>query len=485
MKSKGIGLRNVKTAIAVLIAILIKVILVLAIDLPTGEAWSKIIYTPFFGGIAAAYSMHANKKASLKQAKIRTMGSIVGGLYGMIILIICEAALIYGFKMQRETATQQALYYLIDFAIVAFAMIPMIHITVMTKTTYATWIACLTYLSVTISIRNDFDDQLAGKFSSNAQLNAYIIAVVFSLNRILSTIIGVSISLGVNLFHLPHKTKNKDLLFVVGIEGMLNDDYDTIKGFMNYKLNKVTDAGINTTLFTTRIPSTFMYLLDTVQISHPVVCMSGAALYDTKSNKYLYTDCISYELSNEVDTVLSKLDVTPFKNYIIDDVLYTYISSIDNDGERAFYEEKKNAQYSNMILGECNQKKEVTHYLICDKLEKCDEIVEKLKEAGLADQLEIQIYNAFIRGKTFEGLKFLKIYSKSIKDLNVLKKYCQEYGYRTVGLTTSTMADNLLENSDLRYSCSDTKVEGTVKLSTYDSLFKMINKVYYSKNEKK
>ena len=51
---------------------------------------------------------------------------------------------------------------------------------------------------------------------SGMDVNPY----AFAVSRILDTLIGIGVSLGVNAFHLPHH-KNRDLLFVCDLDGTL------------------------------------------------------------------------------------------------------------------------------------------------------------------------------------------------------------------------------------------------------------------------
>ena len=51
----------------------------LGIDSSSWHAPSNM-YTPFFARIAAAYTSHKDYKSSLKQAEIRSVGSVIGGL---------------------------------------------------------------------------------------------------------------------------------------------------------------------------------------------------------------------------------------------------------------------------------------------------------------------------------------------------------------------------------------------------------------------
>ncbi len=486
MKTRLIGMRTLKTAISLSLCLLVYIIF-RVLDEEVFHLYNKTRgfrfsdwYNPFFAGIATAYSLYPSKKQSIAQAKNRIVSSLLGGIIGMILTIgygligyisgndnIIWPHLGKGFRYYQ---------YIIPYTLVGIFSILVVVVGNKLNKKNAIFVGILTFISVTVNPMG----MIVDRYNQSAE---FLGETVFGLNRIISTVVGVSIALLVNIIRLPHKNKNKDMLFVIGIEGLLKEEHDTIKGFFNYKMNKVCDDGINTTIFTTRVPSTFMYLVETTQINNPVVCMSGAALFDTKTLTYLDTECIPYNDTIKIDEILDKNDIHPFKNYIIDNLLNTYIEKIDNKGSEAFYNEKKNAQYANTILSRSNLKNDVIHYLLCIESNKVNDLVNELNI--LNDKIEIQIYKAFIKGINSDEYKFIKIYSKKIKELRVLKDYAKKNNYRIVGLTTSDLADNLLINSDYRFTCSDTLVDNTIKYESFDKLFKCITKTYYSKDYKK
>lgn len=56
-----------------------------------------------------------------------------------------------------------------------------------------------------------------------------------------------------------------------------------MNGYNSYKANHLVADGANISYYSTRTPISLMKMLDGVTLNYPVVCMSGAALYDTKS----------------------------------------------------------------------------------------------------------------------------------------------------------------------------------------------------------
>ena len=135
-------------------------------------------YTPFFAAIAAAYALHKDKKSSLNQAKIRSIGSVVGGYYGMIVMLISEFFLMSVFNLH---VSNPIIFKTITFLIVSVCIIPLIWFTVLIKQKTCVFITLLTYFSVTISIRNNLES-----------------VAMFATNRVISTLIGIGISLLIN-----------------------------------------------------------------------------------------------------------------------------------------------------------------------------------------------------------------------------------------------------------------------------------------------
>ena len=223
MRKIRIGKRNIKTAISVFLAISLYLILLL-IDRSNNleaDGFSGLsgMYTPFFAAIAAAYTSHKDYKSSLKQAQIRSLGSVVGGYFGMIIILLVELL------FKNIFIIEDIIFYkFLEYLFVSLGIIILIYIIVVTKQKDATFISCLTYLSVTISIRN-----------------GGMPIPQFATNRILSTLIGVGIALLVNNFKLNYK-KNKHVLFLASYDNVINyEDYQL--SFTKYKINDLYQRG--------------------------------------------------------------------------------------------------------------------------------------------------------------------------------------------------------------------------------------------------
>ena len=286
-----IGKRIIKTAITLFFVLLIHIALLLIdnlLDLEhTNFKAPSNIYTPFFAGIAAVYATHQNKKLSIKQAKVRSVGSIVGGYFGMIIVFLYELVAINLLSLESNIV----LFDLIKYIIVSICIIPLIVITVKIKQVDAVFITCLTFLSVTVS-----------------QRNGGMPVLQFATNRVLSTLIGVGVSLFVNSYLFNIRKCNKDVLFVSALERNFITNTGELSPYVKYKLNDLNDAEIPLVFATTKSSASFNFLFKGVTINNPMILMNGAAKYHLNTHKYDKVFHIHSSTRKFIDELLIKYD---------------------------------------------------------------------------------------------------------------------------------------------------------------------------------
>ena len=465
-----VGLRIVKTALAVFICLTLYVLLKTIEYIPgVPDNFAFNWYNPFFAGIAAAYSIHPSKQASLRQAKNRCVASLIGGIIGILLVSIYT---VFGGEWPNVYAVNlETFNFLLPYILVSICIVLVIETGVVLKQKDAIFVSVLTFLSVTIN--------------PNSAVEKWYWQ--FGINRILSTIIGVLIALGVNLFRLPRLYKNKNLLFCVGIDGMLNGDNDRFKGFIQYKMNDLYSKEANLTLFTTRTPTTFMPLLEDINVNRPIVCMSGAALYDAKTLKYLALEKLDKDVAVGINKLLNEHGISPFINTVEHDVLFVHNEELNNEGEVLYAESKKNVAYGNYSYKAPNMDN-VVYFLIVEEKSRKDQIVDLLKNCELNDKISVLVYDIFDNNELEKKFVYIKVYSKKIEELNILKQYALESELKIVGLTSSSYSNHLLKNSDYAMTLVTNKVStkdlchNIVNSSNPDNLFKEVNKLYHKKD---
>lgn len=148
-----IGLRMVKTAVAVFICAII-------------GYWRGQV--PFYSMIAAVICMQASTDESFMMAIDRTIATLIGGLIGLGVLLLLQAI-----PVQALTP----LYYLV----VCIMLIPVILVTVLIKKPSITYLTCVVFLSVTVThISNETP-------------------AAFAFQRVADTLIGIAVALVINL----------------------------------------------------------------------------------------------------------------------------------------------------------------------------------------------------------------------------------------------------------------------------------------------
>lgn len=160
----NIGLRTLKTALAIFLCLL----------LSPGE--------PFFACMTAVFCIQSTVNDSIQAALTRGLGTILGGVIGLIFLTLCRYVRTFEFPF---FATK-----LIIYALIAFGIIITIHGLNLLKKPGWIPIGCIVFLAVTTA-------------------NADKTPVLYTFNRIAETLFGIVIGLLVNRFITPPKDRLK------------------------------------------------------------------------------------------------------------------------------------------------------------------------------------------------------------------------------------------------------------------------------------
>ena len=490
MQIKGIGLRTLKTAISIGLCMLIYVFVkildtvitidgVALYDRASGFRFSDI-FSPFFAGIAAAYSLYPSKVETFSQAKNRVVASLLGGFFGIALTILYG---LIGKITNNDFFTWPNLgdkfgvtQYLIPYTLVAVGVIFVIVIGNAIHKKSAIFVGILTFISVTLNPMGMIVDRYN-------QVSSFVGEAVFGMNRILSTIIGVLLAIGVNLFRLPHKHKNEDMVFYVSIAGLLKEDNATLTGYFKYKMIEASERNIPVSIFTTRAPMTFMHLVNDAKISLPICCMSGAALYDSYERKFLYLDYIEDDSKVKIEKLFKEKDYHPFRNYVFDDSVIITVDDLDVRYNKMYFDSRKDSAFCNIIHTKVDCDK-VLYYLFLEDDERIAEIIDALKESGLYDELFITVNECY---ESFDKkLKYLKIYDRTVKELKGFKEYLKQNNKTLVSLTSDASTNYLLDVSDFKATFKDNTSAKDVDLylDNYRELFFKIKRIYYSKKNK-
>lgn len=123
----------------------------------------------FYAAIAAILCIQHNLKDSLNTALTREIATIIGGIFGMVIL---------SFEKSVYRVPNDLLRYLL----LSILLIPLINFSVLIKQEKGTFLMCVVFLCITATHGNDESP------------------LVFGFSRIIDTTIGIIVALLINLF---------------------------------------------------------------------------------------------------------------------------------------------------------------------------------------------------------------------------------------------------------------------------------------------
>jgi len=400
-----IGKRVLKTMFALCIALGIYLLL-LALnhvlgytELPSYYTTSDIwwvptnFYTPFFGGIAVCYALQSSLQQSHQQAKIRSVGSLVGGYTGVVVVLLFE----YLQGIFHLTKAQYS-YYILLYGLVILGFIPLMKILVKVDAKYAGFITCLTYLSVTISVRNGGLD-----------------VFLFANNRIISTIIGVQLAIFVN--GIPHfLPKNKNILFLAALDNGLFEKSSIVPGNIN-RMRDFDELGINLTYMASRCEHYVRNAVDPIQPTLPFITLNGCAIFHPQSNSYSDIITIPNKTRIKIEKIL-KDNNNQFSFVYNEGQFHCYYKSLLEEGSRAYFENiKKDGR--NIVNAEVPSNLDISMMVIIDKQQVINKLLPKLEKIK---DLHIYSYKTNLK----EGYSILRIMSKDAtkdKAISKLKEY--------------------------------------------------------------
>lgn len=428
-----IGMRMIKTAIAVAICFLIS-------NLTGGDG------KPIFSAIAAIICMQPYVEHSVDVAFNRVIGTVIGAVFGLLA----------GTLMLEVPDKYEYLRYLV----ISLAIIPVLYTTVVLKKPGASALAGVVLLSITLT--HD---------SASPFMNA--------VNRSVETIVGILVSLGVNMAHLPRR-REKDFLFVSGFDGALYGEKTGITPYCIFELNQLLRDGMAFTIATERTPASLMADLGEIHITLPVIAMDGAVLYDMKEKRYLACLGLSKEMTTKIENFLSQQNLHYFLNVVWQDVLLIYYHDFRNEEEEKLYQKLRLSPYRNYVYGERPGEGQEVYFLLVVKDKVADFVMEKLGEIDTEGELQ------FLRDKSETPTDYchLKIYHKNATKEYMMNKLLETMPQKKTVVFGSNRNDvSMMKAADLSFATVDA-TEDAVEASTYqlrghgDSIVRTIFHLY-------
>lgn len=380
-KLPPIGMRIVKSATGVLLCYLVEF-------LRNGQG------IVFYSQLAVLWCMQDYVSETKAKAKQRTIGTLIGAIYGLILLLIHSRSSKYLGVFDE---------YIYGLEVAVFIVI-ILYTTVVIEKRQASYFSCVVFLSIVV---NHVTDQ-----------NPYL----FVFNRLLDTMIGIGLGVLVNTFTFP-RYHNNDILFVSGLDETLLSDNDNMSGYSRVELNRMIEEGAKFTISTMRTPASLMDPLKEIKLKLPLIVMDGAALYDINQKRYLREYIISPEYSGKLIDLFQRMDVSYYTNVIIDDMLVIYYQDSDNEVYNSIQEKLRTSPYRNYVKRDIDDQQSVVYFMMIDRWDAIDSLYKELLKLDCANKLKILRYPS----DEYQDYWYIKIYNH-----NATKENMMDYLRQTV-----------------------------------------------------
>ena len=113
-------------------------------------------------------------------------------------------------------------------------------------------------------------------------------------------------------------------LYISDLDGTLLDDSTRVSERSARLLNEAIDRGALFTVATARTPATVEILLQNVDLRLPAIVMTGAAMWDHRTSRYVDPQLIDGSLSRKAVSVFRESGLEPFMYCICSDMLDVY-----------------------------------------------------------------------------------------------------------------------------------------------------------------
>lgn len=431
-----IGMRIIKSALAVFICFLIYLI--------RGEG------LPFYSTIAAIMCMQPGISNTRTASRNRIMGTFVGGIFGMFLLVF-------------ERKYMVGVHEIYRFLLISISIIPVIYTSILLEHKQASHTSCIVFLSVVVNHATD------------------VSPYTFTISRVIDTLIGIFVALAINGIKIPKK-KNKDILFVTELENTLMNSKGQVSSYAKVKLNEMIADGAQITLATNKTSANIVSLMSSLEMSLPIITMDGAAVYDWNNRAYSYIEAISYEMSLDIIDTIRNVNMNFFANTIVNDVIHIYYDEFKNPMEEEFYNKEKLLPMKNYILTNLPKQRKTVYFTIIDKGEKVEELRNALENKAYAAGIR------FVFEEYQDGYKIMKIFnSKATKGNAVLELKKQVQCTRVVTFGNDDKDISMIKVSDISYAVSNgteevkEMVSSVINSNDLDAVIKTIIKLFYIK----
>ncbi len=361
-----IGQRIIKTAVAVLIILVIN-----TLRGQEGETMSSE------AAITAIICIQPYIKESRHSALNRFCGSLIGVVSAMFFLLVLLDFPILGRNR------------FVLHVVMAVGVVVTLYTAVLLHVADAAGLAAIIFVCI-IMVYPDIENPLY-----QAGL------------RMIDVLIGTLVAITVNGFRLPRR-KDRSAVFFVRAKDFVPDRFASIPPAAMIHLNYLINDGAKIVFVSEHAPAFFTLQLKAARFNAPIIVMDGAAIYDVRTNEYLYAETIPAEVSGELRQRMDAVGFSYFIYTVHKNKLCIFHQGKITEQEKIIYDRMKASPYRSYLEGEIFEPEEIVYF----KLIATDGMISAM-EAALQNVLNESGIRSVIRPQAgAPGISGLYLYSE-------------------------------------------------------------------------
>lgn len=403
MKLPKIGMRIIKTTIAVLLCFI---------------TFHSLGFKepPLIATICAILCMQQKMAESMEISIVRIFGTSLGALAGLFVVYLLQF-------LQFENV-------MYNYIIISLAIIPIFYVTILLRQADSGALTVIVFLCIIIADGSG-DSPFGG-----------------AMIRAFETILGIIISLAVNMIHFPRK-KEKDFLFITKFDQILYKQGIGMTPYCSFELNLLIQSGIPITVVTGRTPAFLQEHMEKAKITLPVITMDGAVLYDMNTKHHIICREIYIDMAKKIIHRLEEMNLNYYVNCVFQDVMFTYHKDFKNPEELRVYEDTRKSPFRHYVYGSPHYLGQIVCISLIVETDICQEVERILKAMDKRDEL------IFIKDTLdlSDGYMYLKIYDQQATKQSMVKHLLERTPQKKTIIFGGNHNDrSLMRQGDLAYA---------------------------------
>lgn len=360
-----IGMRIIKTAVAVFICLLVYYLRgYRGLAMPSEAALTAIVCMQPYVRDARDYAIN------------RFAGSLIGSVWGLLFLLLTLLVPAIGRCLP------------LAYALMAVGVLLTLYTSVLVRMPDSSCLAAIVFVCVVIS------------FPEIEQ------PVFLTVQRITGVLLGTAVAVGVNVFRLPRE-KNRDEVFFVRTGDLVPDRFSRIPAAALFRLNRLFQDGARLCLMSEHAPAFFALQMSETVPPLPLIVMDGAAIFDAKENKMLDAVTLPEAASAWLRGELERLGLPYFLYTVHRGQTCIFHAGEMTEREKLVYERMRRSPYRSYLEGEILSAGELVYLKLIDEADKLTVLERRLRAALRAHGLR-----AVVRAQAgAPGLAGLYIYA--------------------------------------------------------------------------